>query len=152
MIKGVNKQVLEISETQNGFFEKAIFFVNPEYSVENDNYTYENGMIILKDTSLTYSRLSIENDFSLYVDVKRVKLGTFLTTHNNGFSLSVVRICGVYYCELSVANSDLKQYIELPNAELEDDSLINVSGNDNTLIFEVKRINGYYDLKYKEVE
>ena len=32
MIKGVNKQVLEINETQNGFFEKAIFFVKPEYS------------------------------------------------------------------------------------------------------------------------
>lgn len=32
MIKGVNKQVLEISETQNTFFEKAIFFVKPEYS------------------------------------------------------------------------------------------------------------------------
>ncbi len=32
MIKGVNKQVLEISETENGFFEKALFFVKPEYS------------------------------------------------------------------------------------------------------------------------
>jgi hypothetical protein len=32
MIKGVNKQVLEINETSNGFFEKAIFFVKPEYS------------------------------------------------------------------------------------------------------------------------
>ncbi len=32
MIKGVNKQVLEINETQNSFFEKAIFFVRPEYS------------------------------------------------------------------------------------------------------------------------
>ena len=31
MIKGVNKQVLEINEPQNGFFEKAIFFVKPEY-------------------------------------------------------------------------------------------------------------------------
>jgi hypothetical protein len=31
MIKGVNKQVLEINETQNSFFEKAIFFVKPEY-------------------------------------------------------------------------------------------------------------------------
>lgn len=31
MIKGVNKQVLEINETQNTFFEKAIFFVRPEY-------------------------------------------------------------------------------------------------------------------------
>jgi hypothetical protein len=32
MIKGVNKQVLEITETENGFFEKAIFFVKPEYT------------------------------------------------------------------------------------------------------------------------
>ena len=32
MIKGVNKQVLEIVETENGFFEKAIFFVKPEYT------------------------------------------------------------------------------------------------------------------------
>jgi hypothetical protein len=65
MIKGVNKQVLEISETQNGFFEKAIFFVKPEYSgmgegrlkesarkeIENAgkppvrNYKYKNGRI-----------------------------------------------------------------------------------------------------------
>lgn len=32
MIKGVNKQVLEITESENGFFEKAIFFVRPEYA------------------------------------------------------------------------------------------------------------------------
>ena len=32
MLKGVNKQVLEIAETENSFFEKAIFFVKPEYS------------------------------------------------------------------------------------------------------------------------
>ena len=32
MLKGVNKQVLEIAQTENGFFEKAIFFVKPEYT------------------------------------------------------------------------------------------------------------------------
>ena len=32
MIKGVKKLVLEINETNNSFFEKAIFFVKPEYS------------------------------------------------------------------------------------------------------------------------
>ncbi len=32
MIKGVNKQVLEINETENSFFEKAIFFVKPQYT------------------------------------------------------------------------------------------------------------------------
>lgn len=32
MIKGVNKQVLEVAQTENSYFEKAIFFVKPEYS------------------------------------------------------------------------------------------------------------------------
>lgn len=32
MIKGINKQVLEIIETNNGYFEKALFFVKPEFS------------------------------------------------------------------------------------------------------------------------
>ena len=32
MLKGINKQVLEIIETNNGYFEKALFFVKPEFS------------------------------------------------------------------------------------------------------------------------
>ncbi len=36
MVKGVNRQVLEIHETGSEYFEKAIFFVRPEYSAEND--------------------------------------------------------------------------------------------------------------------
>lgn len=37
MIKGINKQVLEIIETNNGYFEKALFFVKPEYSGYSEN-------------------------------------------------------------------------------------------------------------------
>ncbi len=36
MVKGVNRQVLEIHETGCEYFEKALFFVRPEYSAEND--------------------------------------------------------------------------------------------------------------------
>lgn len=32
MIKGVNKSVIEISETGNKYYEKAILFIKPEYS------------------------------------------------------------------------------------------------------------------------
>ncbi len=32
MVKGVNKTVIEISCTDNGYFERAILFVNPEQS------------------------------------------------------------------------------------------------------------------------
>lgn len=31
MIKGVNKQILEVTNTENPYFEKIIFFVKPEY-------------------------------------------------------------------------------------------------------------------------
>lgn len=32
MLKGVNRQVIEINETDNKYIEKAIVFVKPEYS------------------------------------------------------------------------------------------------------------------------
>ncbi len=31
MIKGVNKQVLEVTNTENPYFERIVFFVKPEY-------------------------------------------------------------------------------------------------------------------------
>lgn len=32
MIKGVNRQILEVANTENEYFERVIFFVKPEYS------------------------------------------------------------------------------------------------------------------------
>ncbi len=37
MVKGVNRQVLEIHETGCDYFEKALFFVRPEFSGESDS-------------------------------------------------------------------------------------------------------------------
>ena len=31
MLKGVNRQVVEVSQTDNVYFEKILFFVKPEY-------------------------------------------------------------------------------------------------------------------------
>ena len=50
MIKGVNKQVLEINEPKNGFFEKAIFFVKPEYSGLSEGKLRENAQKELEKT------------------------------------------------------------------------------------------------------
>ena len=36
MIKGVNKQIIEVYDTGNKYFEKAILFVKPEYMSENE--------------------------------------------------------------------------------------------------------------------
>lgn len=35
VIKGVNKQILEVTNTENPYFEKIIFFVKPEYNNED---------------------------------------------------------------------------------------------------------------------
>ena len=32
MVKGVNRQVLEIHDTETEYFEKALLFVNPEFA------------------------------------------------------------------------------------------------------------------------
>jgi hypothetical protein len=37
MVKGVNRQVLEIHETGCEYFEKALFFVKPEFSGESES-------------------------------------------------------------------------------------------------------------------
>lgn len=37
MVKGVNRQVLEILDPGCEYFEKALFFVKPEYSGENES-------------------------------------------------------------------------------------------------------------------
>ena len=52
MLKGVNKQVLEISESENGYFEKAIFFVKPEYSGFSEGKLRENARRELNSAGL----------------------------------------------------------------------------------------------------
>jgi len=32
MIKGVNKQIIEINDPENKFFEKAVLYIRPEYA------------------------------------------------------------------------------------------------------------------------
>ena len=50
MIKGINKQVLEIIETNNGYFEKALFFVKPEFSGYSESKLRELAQAEMKST------------------------------------------------------------------------------------------------------
>lgn len=50
MIKGINKQVLEIIETNNGYFEKALFFVKPEFSGYSEGKLRELAQAEMKST------------------------------------------------------------------------------------------------------
>ena len=51
MIKGINKQVLEITETNSGYFEKALFFIKPEYSGYSENKLREIAQTELKNSA-----------------------------------------------------------------------------------------------------
>ncbi len=44
MIKGVNRQVLEVHETGTKYFEKALFFVRPEYSTLSEKRLNEKAL------------------------------------------------------------------------------------------------------------
>ncbi len=51
MLKGVNKQIIEINDTGSDYFEKVLFFVKPAYyslaqnKLENDAKNYMQGIL-----------------------------------------------------------------------------------------------------------
>lgn len=52
MIKGVNRQVVEVSETQCEYFEKIMFFVKPEYASVSEGKIRERAGLIAGSPSL----------------------------------------------------------------------------------------------------
>lgn len=83
MIKGVNKQVLEIIETENGYFEKALFFVKPEYSGYSENKLRE---IAQNELSLG---VNIPKQKLKFRNKKIIKIFSFLGVFIIGFILGL---------------------------------------------------------------
>lgn len=154
-----------IFSAENNYCEGYIRLISGikdiEYKFDNDNYELKDGLLTLKDNSLTYQNsFSIEGDFVLFVEAKKLPLQKFLTTNNDEFSLSIVNICDVYYCKLTVKNSKLSMFVSLPKARLSTDNgdlivtdegktieIVDTSyDNDDLVVFEVKRIGYYYSL------
>ncbi len=50
MIKGINKQVIEINDTGNPYYEKAWLIVKPEYTCLHKNILEREAQKLLKDT------------------------------------------------------------------------------------------------------
>ncbi len=51
MVKGVNRQVLEILDPGCEYFEKALFFVKPEYSAENESKLKGNALKSIRNSA-----------------------------------------------------------------------------------------------------
>lgn len=88
MIKGINKQVLEILETNNEYFEKALFFVKPEFSAFSENKLKElarneiNSELHPIKTKTKFYKVSVKNICTL--------IATFITGAVLGFLIAFV--------------------------------------------------------------
>lgn len=144
-----------------GYIQIETNILSVGYELKNNNYGFKDSSLILTDNFLTYNEgFNITNDFSLFVEARKLPLKTFLTTDSENFSLSIINVCGTYYCRLTLKDSDMVLCSSLPKARLctEDGSLIvtddgkqieliDTSYDDNEfVVFEVKRANGYYCL------
>lgn len=52
MIKGVNRQVVEVNDTQCEYFEKIMFFVKPEYASVSEGKIRERAGMIADSSTL----------------------------------------------------------------------------------------------------
>ena len=69
MIKGINRQVVEVNDTGSDYFEKIMFFVKPEYeSISEGKIRERAGLIASKTTAAPPSKIkrSRFSDFPKY--------------------------------------------------------------------------------------
>lgn len=52
MIKGINRQVVEVKDTGNDCFEKILFFVKPEYAGMSEGKIRERAGLVTKGATL----------------------------------------------------------------------------------------------------
>lgn len=111
-----------------------------DYETENDNYTFEDGMLVLDGCYVNYNEgLKVSGDFSLFVEAKKLPIGTFLQTDDGNIALSIIDVCDRYYCELFVKDSNYRLYAALPDG---------VDSNfDELVVFELKRKDFLYSLQ-----
>lgn len=133
--------LFDLENNRNEGYINVVSNINDiDYETENDNYIFEDDMLILNGSSINYNQgLQVSGDFSLFVEAKKLPMGTFLTTDNGNLSLSIVEIVGARYCKLTVIDSNYQLYAPLPD---------DVDADFNQLVvFELKRKGVYYSLK-----
>lgn len=93
------------------------------YSLDNDYYELSDGELRLYDNVLTYE-CGTSSDFALIVRGRKLPLGKFLWTNEEGLSLSVVCIDEQYYCRLAVKDRNGTYYrnVNIAHAHLADNN------------------------------
>lgn len=144
--------VLE-NEYRRGYISVRTNIKSIGYELKNDNYLFEDAALTLYGGNyVKYNEgFSLDKDFSLFVEAKKLQAGTFLQAENGAFTLGIVQVCGFYYCELRAG--DYVLYCPLPKPSLaatDGDYLVTANGktleiinqdydDDDFIVFEVKR-------------
>ena len=69
LIKGVNRQVVEITETGCEYFEKVLFFIKPEFSAVSEGDLKERATIIAQGAGIPPATRLKKNKIRFAVDV-----------------------------------------------------------------------------------
>ncbi len=75
MIKGVNRQVVEISQTQCEYFEKVLFFIKPEYSAVSEGDLKERATIIAQSVGMPPAARLKKNKLKLALNMSAAACG-----------------------------------------------------------------------------
>lgn len=83
MVKGVNRQVLEVHETGCEYFEKALFFIRPEYSAKSESTLKGGALKSIKKSAAVPKTKKEKVKSSLFIVLEMLAsagVGAILTT------------------------------------------------------------------------
>ena len=86
MIKGVNRQVVEVKETECEYFERILFFVKPEYASLSEGKLRDRAGIIASGNAKTVPTKIKKNRLT---DILRITFST-LCGIATGLSISIL--------------------------------------------------------------
>lgn len=67
MIKGVNRQVVEVTQTQCEYFEKVLFFIKPEFSAVSEGNLRERATVIAESAGIPPAARLKKNKISMWL-------------------------------------------------------------------------------------
>lgn len=79
MVKGVNKSIIEISETGSKYFSRVILFVSPEYVQKSSKKLTSEAQEIIKKLQMSDSTISLRSEMSR-IRKKKILTGTILVS------------------------------------------------------------------------
>lgn len=143
-----------MAENDNGKILFSTNLVITDCKTENDNYSFKDGKVDLRDNAVIYTVKDIEN-FSLVIIACEIPLDKFAEVNckNGNIELITLEIDNKYYCKLRAKNDSGDYYVlykDITDFVLKNNSnRLEKKDANKDLIFEAHRKDGLYLLSVK---